>query len=202
MHITIISGSHRNASQSRKVADFIATQLAAIQGGHSSDIIDLAGNPLPLWDGMAGKSDSATGKVWADFAARLSKADALVVISPEWAGMVTPGLKNFLLHASPKEVGHKPAMIVTVSAGRGGTYPVAELRTTGFKNNRMVFVPDHVIVQNVNSVLNAGAPADKDDTYIRARLDYSLRVLLSYGAALQQVRVSDVAHHPDYPFGM
>lgn len=206
MHVTLISGSHRNGSQSRKVADYTAATITALapehSPEHSTDIIDLAGNPLPLWDGQSGKADSATGKVWGDFAVRLAKADALVVISPEWAGMVPPGLKNLFLHASPKEVGHKPAMIITVSAGRGGTYPVEELRTSAYKNNRILYIPDHVIVQNVGNVLNGATPADEADGYIRRRIAYSLQVLFAYGEAMKSVRASGVIHNPEFPFGM
>ena len=39
-------------------------------------------------------------------------------MTPEWAGMVTPGLKNLLLFATSKEVGHKPALVVGVSSSR------------------------------------------------------------------------------------
>lgn len=198
MRIVIISGSHRQNSQSRKVANYIAAQLE----GHDTDIIDLAGNPLPLWDGQASKPDSATGQVWAGFSARLIRAEALVMIAPEWHGMVPAGLKNFLLHASAKEVGHKPALIVTVSASRGGAYPNDELRISGYKNARILYVPDHVIVQNAGAVLNGPEPADKDDGYIRRRLDYALQILLEYGQALKAVRASGVTENAEFPFGM
>ena len=113
-HIVLISGSHRQNSQSSKIAAYAASNIKRLNAAITTDIIDLAGNPLPLWDGEAGKADSATGKVWQPLAARLQKADGLVVISPEWSGMVPAGLKNLFLHASAKEVGHKPAMIITV----------------------------------------------------------------------------------------
>ena len=93
--------------------------------------------------------------MWDPVSAELKAADALVVVSPEWGGMATPGVKNFLLNCTADEIGHKPALIVTVSASRGGSYPVAELRMSGYKNNRVAWLPEHVIVQHAGSNLNA-----------------------------------------------
>lgn len=202
MHIVIISGSHRQNSQSEKVARHIAAQLPVLGTGITTDMISLAGNPLPLWDGESSKPESATGKVWPAMAATLKKADALVVISPEWHGMVPAGLKNFFLHAGIKDIGHKPALIVGVSASRGGAYPVAELRQTTTKNNRLLYIPEHIIVQNAHNVLNDGPTTTPDDTYIRERIVFALRQLLAYGHALQHVRAAGVTEHPAYVNGM
>lgn len=202
MHITIISGSHRKNAQSEKVANFIVGQLPQLQTGVSASVLSLAGNPLPLWDGEAAKPESATGKVWPKMAEQLQAAQAFVVISPEWHGMVPAGLKNLFLHTSAKEVGHKPALIVTVSAGRGGTYPVAELRDFSVKNNRMLYIPEHIIVQGAGNVLNGPESAGADDTYIRGRITFALKQLLAYGRALEGVRKEGVTEDPAYPNGM
>ena len=89
--------------------------------------------PPRLWQG-----DSPLASLWKPYRDRMRRADGFVIISPEWAGMVPPGLKNILLFAGPREVGHKPALIVAVSASRGGSYPVNELRTSGNKNSRIL----------------------------------------------------------------
>lgn len=200
-HIVLISGSHRPNSQSRKVTDFVASTIVRLNSVITTDIIDLAGNPLPLWDGEADKADSATGKVWQPIAARLQKADGFVVVSPEWSGMVPAGLKNFFLHASAKELGHKPALIVTVSASRGGAYPVNELRIRSYKNTRLVYTPDHVIIQNCNDVLNGEHEADKTDGTLRRRIEFSVRGLLAYTEAFKSIRAAGL-DNPEFPFGM
>src|SRR5271154_3481217 len=120
MHIALISGSHRQNSQSLRVTKYLAGRLAALATGVSTDIIELTGNPLPLWDESMWQAGSALQKQWEPYAKRLQAADGLVVTSPEWNGMVPAGLKNFFLYATPKEIGHKPGMIVTVSSSRGG----------------------------------------------------------------------------------
>ena len=116
MQIGIVVGSHRTNSQSSRVGEYIAKDLAHIDNAVSVDTIDLAGNPLPLWDESVWQGDSELATLWKPYRDRMLKADGFVIISPEWAGMVPPGLKNLLLFAGPKEVGHKPALIVAVSA--------------------------------------------------------------------------------------
>lgn len=185
-----------------KVARFIADALAEEVPSAGSFVLGLGGNPLPLWDEAEGGVPDA---LWGPVAQELRAADALVVVCPEWGGMATPGVKNFLLNCSADDVGHKPGLIVTVSAGRGGTYPVAELRMSGTKNNRLAWVPEQVIVQHAASVLNpaaAGEPLPKEDMLIRARLRYALRVLAEYGVALRAVRASGVVDHANFRSGM
>ena len=51
----------------------------------------------------------------------------MAVVSPEWNGMVPSMLTNFFLLCSNNELAHKPGLLVGVSSGTGGSYPVAEL---------------------------------------------------------------------------
>lgn len=202
MKFFVLSGSHRPASQSLKVANYIAAALPQEVAGAEVFIYSLGGNPVPLWDEAHGGAPDA---IWEPVSRELQAADALVVISPEWSGMATPGVKNFLLNCSAAEVAHKPGLIVTVSAGRGGSYPVAELRMNGTKNNRLAWLPEHVIVQHAEGSLNApdGTPdLGKEDAAIRARLRYSLRLLGEYAKALAQVRASGVIDHKTFRNGM
>jgi len=102
------------------------------------------------------------------------------------------------------DVGHKPAMIVAVSSADGGSYPVAELRMSSYKNNRILYIPEHVIVRNVESVLNEN-PADNNegaDSYFRERISWSLDVLLAYAGALKPVRKSGITLNAKFGNGM
>ncbi len=202
MNYLIISGSHRDPSQSSKVSNWLADDLKS--KGHQVDVLDLGGNPVPLWDQSAWKGDSELTTQMKPYLDRVAKADAYIIVSPEWGGMVAAGLKNFLLYVSAKHAGHKPAMLVGVSSGRGGTYPIAELKMSGFKNNRIVLTPDHLIVQNVESVMNADTPEEgnEDDAYIQARARYSVDVLIAYSAALKTMRETNDLADERYPFGM
>lgn len=202
MQIAIIVGSHRKDSQSGRVGAYIAKDLVRIDPTVTVDTVDLAGNPLPLWDETVWQGDSELTAVWKPYRDRLRRADGFVIISPEWAGMVPPGLKNLLLFAGPKEVGHKPALIVAVSASRGGSYPVNELRTSGYKNSRLVYLPEHVLVQDVADVLTGETPTSDRDAWLRRRIEFAERILLEYAKALAPIRSSGLIEHADFPYGM
>jgi NAD(P)H-dependent FMN reductase len=118
----------------------------------------------------------------------MESADALILGTPEWQGMATPQAKNFFLLSSSQQLGHKPGLLVSVSAGRGGAYPIAELRASSYKNTRIVWMPEHLIVRDVPSVLNRDAPESPDDEWIRDRIDYALTHLIHYASALSTIR--------------
>jgi NAD(P)H-dependent FMN reductase len=202
MKFFILSGSHRAEAQSLKVAKYVQAVLTHEHPGAETHLYSLSGNPLPLWDEATGGAPDA---LWNPISAELQAADALVVVTPEWSGMATPGVKNFLLNCTADEIGHKPGLIVTVSASRGGSYPVAELRMSGTKNNRLCWIPEYVIIQHAEQNLNAadGTPdLGKEDAMQRKRLRYALKVLEEYGKALQLVRASGAVDHKTFQSGM
>lgn len=204
MKLGIISGSHRQASQSMKVAEFIETTL--VEAGIADQVwtYSLAGNPLPLWDESVWEGDPAWQQRLAPLREQLQSCDGFVVIAPEWHGQVPAGLKNFFLLCSRQELGHKPALIVTVSSADGGAYPVAELRMSSYKNNRLCYIPEQVIVRHVERVLNED-PATNDadaDRYFRERISWSLQILKGYALALRQVRDSGITEHDSFKNGM
>jgi len=202
MQITIIVGSHRHGSQSSRVGGYIARDLVRLDPTVAVDTIDLAGNPLPLWDERAWSGESDLAAAWKPYRDLLRRADGFVIVTPEWAGMVPPGLKNLLLYAGAREVGHKPALLVAVSAGRGGSYPVNELRTSGYKNNRLLPIPEHVLVQDVADTLVGDEPSGERDAWLRRRITFADRVLLEYARALAPIRASGLTEHADFPYGM
>jgi NAD(P)H-dependent FMN reductase len=200
MKISIIAGSHRAESQSDRVASYIRSTLDA--RNVSAEVISLSQNPLPLWDEGVWGSDSKWEGLWTPIAKKLQDSAAFVLVTPEWAGMVPPGLKNFLLLCSHNEVGHKPALIVSVSSGIGGSYPIAELRVSSYKNNRLVYLPEHVIVRDVNNLLHGDSASGSRDEDVRARISYALNLLEEYARALVAVRESGVINHKDFPHGL
>lgn len=204
MKIGIISGSHRANSQSHKVADFIAGTLANEELGCKTWTLDLATTKLPLWDEGVWAGAEIWKAVWGPVANELAECQGFVIISPEWSGMATPALKNFFLLASARELGHKPGLIVTVSSGIGGSYPVAELRSSSYKNTRICYLPEHIIVRHVEGVLNSAHDSDisPEDQYIRGRIFNASRLLVEYSRALVPVRQSGAVDLKNYPNGM
>ena len=192
MHqIVIVAGSSRVDSQTAKVAGFIGNRLIRAHDleADAVSIIDLGRSPLPLWP--ADESGP-----WEEYEARLSRADAVIILAPEWHGMACPAIKNFFLYASKAQLAHKPAMLGGISAGVGGAFPISELRASSYKNCRLCYIPEHLIVRDVNHVMNGEEPESAADERLRQRLDYNLDVLLHYTRALAGIRpLIDMSNH-------
>jgi NAD(P)H-dependent FMN reductase len=201
--ITIVSGSHRNPSQSEKVARHIEKTLQQ-EHGVETWLYTLADNPLPLWDQSLWENNPEWNQRLAPIREQLTASDAFVIISPEWHGQVPAGLKNFFLLFNRFELGHKPAMIIAVSSADGGSYPVAELRMSSYKNNRICYIPEHVIVRNVENVLNDNTEDNNQDAdgYFRERISWSLGILKAYAEAMKPMRESVQVHHDKFGNGM
>lgn len=197
LDIVLVAGSSRPDSQSAKVAHFLRQRLISLgkTSAQSSQVIDLGRGPLPLWP-------AEDAGAWADYSARLKSADAVVVIAPEWNGMAGPAIKNFFIYASKAELAHKPALLVGVSSGIGGGSPIAELRSSSYKNCRVNYLPEHLIIRQVTKVLNDEQPASEEDSRIRARIDYALDILAQYGEALKPVRANIDLSDPAFTNGM
>ena len=116
--------------------------------------------------------------------------------------MAGPAIKNFFIYASKAELAHKPGLLVGVSSGIGGGSPIAELRSSSYKNCRVNYLPEHLIIRSVTKVLNEERPASEDDSRIRARIDYALDILAKYGEALKPVRASIDLSDPAFTNGM
>lgn len=205
MKIGVICGSHRPDSQSGKVGRYIEQALREQEICDSTWIFDLAGNPLPLWDEGIWSDDEKWEHILKPLREQLNSSDAFVIIAPEWHGMVPAGLKNFLLlWAAGGELAHKPALIVTVSTADGGSYPVAELRMSSYKNNRICYLPEHLIIRYVDTVFNQDPAQNKPGAqeYFDKRLSYCLEMLGEYGKAFQQIRASGKTSLETYTSGM
>lgn len=202
MKIGIICGSQRAKSQTSKVGKYIEVKLTA--AGVSSYLIDLGVEPLANFDDSFWyEKNGPLQTQWQPVADGLKSCDGFVVITPDWHGMVPSCLKNLFLFAGVTEMANKPGLIVSVSSTVGGYLPVAELRISSYKNNRICWIPDHIIVRNVKTCLNDTQQAEgKDDIYIRDRIQHSLALLIEYTRALEVVRSSKVADYDTYQYGM
>ncbi|MEX6500673.1 NADPH-dependent FMN reductase [Pseudomonas zhanjiangensis] len=195
LKLVLLAGSSQANSQSAKVAGYLRRRLLEL--GHcaaaDASLIDLGATPLPLWPA------EDHGGAWADCAALLREADGVVLVSPEWHGMASPALKNLFVYAGRRELGHKPGLLVGVSAGQGGAYPLSELRASSYKNCRLCYLPEQLIVRQVEAVFNGEAAVDEDDARIRARADWTLDVLVQYARAMRPLRT---AIAPSFATGM
>lgn len=200
MNLVIVNGSHRKKSESKKISRELEN-IANKVGFSSSSIIDLHDKLDILWDENFWVSGSAQSERRKEMESVLKDADAFILVSPEYGGMASPIMKNFLLTCSPAETGHKPAVLVGVSAGQGGTYPISEIRSYGFKNNFLCFLPANIIVRESGSLFNSGDPVSENEQRLVNYSEYVLNLLLAYSRALKEVRSSGVINFEDYPYG-
>ena len=202
MNFFIVTGSHRPDSESGKIGRYVEHLLDLHYPDVNYALLDLGRTPMPLWDESLW-SDSPKGfDDWSPISEKLRQADGLVVVTPEWSGMVPAALKNFFLLCQ-RELVDKPGLIVSVSAGTGGAYPVAELRVSSYKNTHLCYIPEHVIVRQVREVFNDFEKADSEtEQFLTARLLHALGLLKVYAKALMRVRISGARDLERFPFGM
>jgi NAD(P)H-dependent FMN reductase len=108
LNIPVILGTARKGRASAHAAKLFA-ELLNQRAGVTSRVIDIAMVPLPVDD--AGEAIKDTG-----FAAAMTEADGLVIVSPEYNHSF-PGLLKHLLDSCLSEYIHKAVGIVGISAG-------------------------------------------------------------------------------------
>ena len=143
MKISIISASHQTNSQSKRISKLLKNNLFDLNSDLDIYSIDLADEKLPLWTPEKKNGKGVWGKTWSLISKNLNESDGFILIVPEYCGMATPAAKNIFLLCGNGEFAHKPGLIVSVSSGNGGAYPVAELRSSSYKNTHITDAGKH-----------------------------------------------------------
>jgi NAD(P)H-dependent FMN reductase len=193
MKITIISASTRKNSESRRVSDYLSSRL--IKFKIENTILDLSEKQLPLYNDI---EEESWKKLWDEISNLLEQSDGFVFVSPEWDGMFSVGLHN-MFHYTNKELANKPVLTVGVSSGRGGRYPLQQMRIMGYKNKGFVIIPENLFYDHIKESLVDGTLTD---SRIIERTDYALKVLTEYAKALVAVRKSGVIDYEKFPNGL
>lgn len=202
MNLIIVSGSHRKESNSIRCAHFIKSMLSSSDAFTDVSILDLSKNDIPLWDEGVWENHPSWEK-WFAIEKSVTSADAFVFICPEWGGMVPPALKNFLLLCSHRSTGHKPVYIIGISHSNGGAFPIFELRSSGYKNSKLCFICEHLILRGIGEFIDLDFVFTQGSNELM-RLRYGLDCLSLYAKALSVIRGELNAHqHADlFKYGM
>ena len=193
MNISIIAGSHRENSESKRVAKIIETKSSS--KSIKSSVIDLGNEKLPMWS----DDKKQMGGVWNNISECLQSSSGFIFIVPEYGGMATPQVKNFFLLCNKGELSHKPGLIVSVSSGTGGAYPISELRASSYKNTHIMWIPENIIIRNVQQFL-PGNHGQDIPVWVEKRLDYCLKLLLAYSQ--QMIPLRKLINRKDFGNGM
>jgi NAD(P)H-dependent FMN reductase len=108
LFIPVILGTTRKGRMSAYAAQFVLGELQK-RSGVTTELIDIAQLKIPVDDAGETTKDPR-------FAAAMERADAIVIVSPEYNHSF-PGLLKHVLDSCLKEYIHKAAGIVGVSAG-------------------------------------------------------------------------------------
>ena len=199
MNISIISASHRINSQSKKISDILHSILLKINSDLDIYNLDLGDNSWPLWSPDKKNGKGVWGDTWKSISDNLTKSDGFILVVPEYGGMATPAAKNIFLLCSNGEFAHKPGLIVSVSSGNGGAYPISELRSSSYKNTHVMWIPENIIIRNVEE-FNPGAHGDNIPEWLDNRIDYVLKLFLAYSSNMRPLR--DIVNRKDFGNGM
>ena len=108
-------------------------------------------------------------------------------------------MKNFFLHCNNGELAHKPGLIIAISSGTGGAYPIADLRLSSYKNTHIMWIPENIIIRNVEE-FNPGSHGKNIPDWLDGRINYVLNLLLTYASNMKPLRT--IINRKDFGNGM
>ncbi|UCZ55154.1 NAD(P)H-dependent oxidoreductase [Bacillus shivajii] len=118
-NMLIISGSPRKSSISSKVGQWLSNK-------YHLNHFDLSEYLLPLFDDSVHTADNP---IVNQFKEKVSKADAYIVITPEYHGGMSGSLKNSLDFLNKSFFKDKPTFLISVAGGgKGGINALNQLR--------------------------------------------------------------------------
>jgi chromate reductase, NAD(P)H dehydrogenase (quinone) len=152
--ITLIIGTNRPGSNSRKVARLVEKIYAA--QGETLKVLDLAELPPEIFSPASYAQKPASFQPWAQ---AVLEAEGLIVVTPEYNGAVPGVLKYFIdMLKFPESFEQRPVCFVGLAAGQWGALrPVEHLQQIfGYRNAYLY--PERVFIAGVNEQLD-----DKDE---------------------------------------
>ena len=199
MKLSIISTSQQKNSQSKRVSEIFRNLILEIDNNIECSNLDMFEYKIPLWTSQKSENlsfwEDHLGKMSAD----LNSSDGFIFVVPEYGGMASPSAKNFFLIFNNGELFHKPGLIVSISSGNGGAYPISELRSSSYKNTHVLWIPENIIIRNVNQFL-PGNHGELIPEWMDNRIKYSLNLLIKYSEYLKPIQ--EYINRKDFANGM
>ena len=177
LNIPVILGTARRGRTTANVARFMVDEVGK-RDNVMTELIDIADVPMPVHD--AGEAIKDAG-----FAAKMTAADALVIVTPEYNHSF-PGLLKHVLDSCLKEYIHKAAGIVGVSSGPFGGTRVIENLVPVLRELGLVTIFYDVNFGNSKKAFDEAGHL-VDDSYLR-RTDRFLKELIWMATTLRYGR--------------
>lgn len=159
-HIAIISASVRTGRVSHRVALYLQNYIAE-QTLFTNEILDLNEYRFPIFEERLQYQVNPAPQV-VEFANKIAKADAVIIVTPEYNGGYPSSLKN-VIDLLYKEWYHKPLAIATCSDGPfGGTQVITSLAFSFWKIGAWL-VPGKFQASKIKESYDEnGKPANKE----------------------------------------
>jgi NAD(P)H-dependent FMN reductase len=177
LFIPVILGTARQGRRSEHVANFVFAEVQKRQGVETQ-LIDIRNLPLKLDDAGEEIKDP-------NFSATVQRADALVLVVPEY-NHGYPGLLKHALDTNLKEYIHKAVGICGVSAGPFGGARVIENLLPVMRELGLVTIFNDVNFGNVQKLFDESGKL-LDEGYVR-RVDQFLQELIWMARVLRYGR--------------
>ena len=145
LFIPVILGTTREGRMSAHVARFVHREMEQRQGVET-ELIDIADVPMPIDGAGDAIKDPA-------FSERMNRADAIVIVAPEYNHSF-PGLLKHVLDTCLEEYIHKAAGIVGVSAGSFGGARVIQNTLPVLRELGLMAIFTDVYVGNVHKAFD------------------------------------------------
>lgn len=177
LFIPVILGTTRIGRMSHHAAQLVTRELSS-RSGIETELIDIGELPLPT-------NDAGEAIKHAAFSEKMDRADALVIVSPEYNHGYS-GLLKHVLDSCLKEYIHKPAGVVGVSAGPFGGSRVIENLLPVLRELGLVSIFWDVNFSSVQKVFASDGTL-LDNSYTR-RIDKFLKELIWMAKTLRHGR--------------
>jgi NAD(P)H-dependent FMN reductase len=176
--IPVLLGTPRQGRMSEHVANFVHSQVSRLPGVET-ELFDVRKLSFPTNDAGEQIKDSA-------FSEAMMRADALVIVAPEY-NHGYPGLLKHVLDTNLKEYVHKAVGLVGVSAGPWGGTRVVENLLPVMRELGLVTIFWDGNFSRVGKVFDAATGTLLDESYLR-RLDKFLKELVWMARVLRYGR--------------
>ncbi len=165
-HIAILSASVRTGRKSHRVALFLKNYMQE-RGLAQVEILDLKAYNFPLFEERLHLQSSPSAAA-IDFAAAITKADGLIIVTPEYNGAYPASLKNAIdLLYEPWQ--RKPIALASVSSGSFAASQVLQPLLFSLWKIGALMVPTLFQTANVEeSFLEDGTPVQAEAAERRA----------------------------------
>ena len=155
----IVSATNRENSFTLKVSEIVKglyeelNEPCELLDLRSIDFKDVLIHPYPkeLPEGLNTACD------------KIVKAEALVIVCPEYNGSFPGIFKYFLDHWHyPQSFSHKPVCLIGLSSGQFGALRAVEQLTGVFLYRHSFLFPDRVFIKHIQNILKSGRIIDED----------------------------------------